>query len=74
MKFLAELKNGDKAVVSGLTGGTGMQRNLADIGISPGCRLEVISSGGCGRLLLSTSRGRIAVGHKMAGKVIVSVK
>ncbi|MCP3966871.1 MAG: ferrous iron transport protein A [Lentisphaerae bacterium] len=74
MKTLADLKNGDKAVVIGLTDGSGMQRNLADLGISQGCRMEVISSGGCGRVLLSTSRGRIALGHKMAEKVLVTIK
>jgi Fe2+ transport system protein FeoA len=74
LKNLAELKSGDKAVVLGLSGGCNMQRKLAEMGLTPGCRFEIISSSSTGRVLITTPRGRLAIGHGMAEKIVTSHK
>ncbi len=69
---LDKLVEGQKAIVKALAGGREFQRVVVNLGVTPGCRLEVISkSPGCGRVLVLTERGRIALGHGMAEKILV---
>ena len=72
---LSDLKSGDHAVVTGLEGcGSEYQCRLVSIGIRPGCQVEVISHSDCGRVVVNSSNGRIALGCGMAHKVIIERK
>ncbi|MBN2640553.1 MAG: ferrous iron transport protein A [Victivallales bacterium] len=71
-KTLDTLLEGQKAIVKALAGGREFQHSVVNLGLTPGCRLEVISkSPGGGRILILTDRGRIALGHGMAEKILV---
>lgn len=71
-KKLSSLSEKDTAVVLGLCGGQEFQRTMSELGLLPGCRFEVVSkSPGHGKVLINTSRGRLALGHGMAEKIIV---
>lgn len=69
---LIDLAEGEKATVIALDGGGCCAKRLVSIGVRPGCRLEIISKGHGGKMILHTSLGRIALGHGMAEKVIVN--
>ena len=70
---LSELKSGDRAIVKGFERcGSECQYNLSAIGLRAGCEIEIVNKGHGGRVLINSSNGRVALGHGMAEKVIVS--
>ena len=54
-----------------LKGGRGMQRRLAELGLTPGVNLRVLQDCG-GPLLVAIRSSRIAIGRGMAKKITVS--
>jgi Fe2+ transport system protein FeoA len=70
---LSDLNSGDHATVLRFEGcGSECRYNLASIGLREGCKVEVISKTNGGRMLVNSSNGRVALGHGMAGKVMVT--
>jgi Fe2+ transport system protein FeoA len=54
-----------------LEGGRGLQRRLAELGLTPGVNLRVLQDCG-GPLLIAIRSSRIALGRGMANKITVS--
>jgi len=69
--ILDRAEKGEYVVVS-LGSGRGFLRRLADLGIYPGARFSVVSSGrGGGPIILSIKGSRIGIGRGMATRIIV---
>ncbi len=63
--------SGKKLVVTGITGGCGMSQRLADMGLTVGSRISVVS-GNCGGPLVVDVRGsRLGLGCSIAHKIMV---
>ena len=69
--FLDRLNPGVQAVVSELRGGRGFASRLAGMGISVGCRIEVLQNPAHGSLLVRVRGTRIALGRGVAAKILV---
>jgi Fe2+ transport system protein FeoA len=71
-QLLCDLTEGKAGRVLALKGGQNFQNEMMEIGLCPGCIFEVAGTGGGGRMLLLTNHGRIAIGHGMAEKIVIS--
>ena len=54
-----------------LRGGGEFQGRVTSMGLFVGCEVEVLIDGSEGRMILATGDTRMALGHGMAGKVMV---
>ena len=68
---LAQLPTGAHAVVQRLCGGRGLAGRLASMGLTVGCRLEVLQHRRRGPVLVRVRETRIALGHGEAAKILV---
>jgi ferrous iron transport protein A len=57
--------------VVGLRGGGGLDRKLADMGLTPGAEVRLISCQGAGPVLIDLKGSRLALGRGMAMKIMV---
>lgn len=64
---------GRTAVVLGLRGGRGVSERLAEFGLVPSARVEVLRNSGQGPLLVAVQGTRLAMGRGEAAKVRVAV-
>lgn len=72
---LAEMPAGKTGVVAQLTGRAGFARHLASLGIRPGKKLTKINSVFMrGPVIVEVDRARVAVGHGMARKIMVTLE
>ena len=72
IKTLDQVEPGRKVRVVQLAGGHRFIDRLAGMGIGVGCELEVWQqSYGRGGLLVTRGQSRLAIGRKMAGKIVV---
>ncbi len=71
--ILTKARSGDNVVISAIRAGRGLKRRLADIGITPGTEIKIINSEGRGRLVLDIDGSRLAIGHGIASKMVVSI-
>ncbi len=62
---------GDTVEVAAVRTGWEPQRRLADMGLTPGVQVRVISSSGPGPVVLDIRGSRLALGHGDAHKVMV---
>ena len=69
--MLSRMTSGENVKVISLGAGWGLQRRLADLGITPGVEIKVISSGRPGQVVLDVRGSRLALGHGVAGKIMV---
>jgi ferrous iron transport protein A len=72
MMPLSMASPGDTVKVTGVKAGWGLQRRLADLGLTPGVTVRVISSGRPGPVVLDVRGSRLALGHGVAHKIMVS--
>ena len=63
--------SGEKAKLVSIRAGWGLQRRLADMGLTPGVEIKVISSGRPGQVVIDVRGSRLALGHGVSGKIIV---
>ncbi len=64
--------HGHAAPVHGLSGrNREMLRRLMDLGLTRGCVFEVVQGGGHGPVLIEVRGTRIALGHRLARKLLV---
>jgi ferrous iron transport protein A len=63
---------GEDVAITAVRAGWGLKRRLADMGLVPGARLKIVSSGHPGRVVLELHGSRLALGHGMACKIVVS--
>ena len=62
---------GETVKLNSVRAGWGLQRRLADLGLTPGVRVRVISSGRPGPVVIDVRGSRLALGHGVAHKIMV---
>lgn len=62
---------GKPVTVIGFRGGPGMQRRLADMGLTPGTELKLISSDWHGPVIIDVRGARLALGRGVARHIMV---
>ncbi len=66
------LGSGASAEVMGVRGGHGMARRMADMGLTPGARIEIASDGASnGPVIVKIMDMRIAIGRGMSRRIMV---
>lgn len=68
---LAMARPGEVVTVIGVRAGRGLQRRLADMGLTPGVQIRVINSQMPGPILIDLRGTRLALGRGIAQKIIV---
>ena len=68
---LAMVTPGKLMTVTGFRGGFGLQRRLADMGLTPGVQLKVINNERHGPVLIELRGSRLALGRGVAHHVLV---
>ncbi len=69
---LGMLRDGDVATVLDVRGGRGLKRRMADMGMGPGARIEVVSdSASSGPVIVKVLDTRIAIGRGMSRHIMV---
>ncbi len=68
---LSMVQSGELVQVVAVRAGWGLQRRLADMGLTPGVRVKVINSQGRGPVILDLRGSRLALGHGVAHKIMV---
>ena len=69
---LAMASPGEVVRVAGIRAGWGLTRRLADMGLLPGTEVRVISSQRPGPVLVEVKGSRLALGHGMAQRIMVT--
>ncbi len=64
-------ESGKKLVVTDIAGGCGMSRRLADMGLTVGSQVSVISGNPCGPLVVDVRGSRLGLGCGIAHKIMV---
>ena len=64
---------GEEVFIERLVGGKQFQQRLADMGLTPGTEVEVIKASGPGPIIVAFRGSRLALGHGISQKVLVSV-
>lgn len=73
-KLLVELRAGESGIIVGVTGGFGLQRRLATLGIRINKKVRMITAQPFrGPIVVEVDRTRVAIGLGMAWKVLVEV-
>jgi ferrous iron transport protein A len=68
---LAMVRPGELVIVIGVRAGWGLQRKLADMGLTPGIQIRVINSQMPGPVLIDLRGSRVALGRGVAQKILV---
>ena len=68
---LAMARPGKLVTVVGVRAGRGLQRKLADMGLTPGVQIKVINSDMSGPVLIDLRGTRVAMGRGIALKIAV---
>lgn len=63
---------GERVRVLALGGRRGTDRKLADLGLTPGCEVTVVSRGGAGAMVIARGELRLALGTGLAHRVLVT--
>jgi len=62
---------GEIVTVTGVRAGWGLQRRLADMGLTPGVQIRVINSQMPGPVLIDLRGSRVGLGRGVAQKILV---
>lgn len=68
---LAMAAPGELVTVTGVRAGRGLQRRLADMGLTPGVQIRVINSQMPGPVLIDLRGSKVALGRGIAHKIAV---
>lgn len=68
---LSRMTSGETVIINSVKAGWGLQRRLADMGLTPGVEAKVISAGRPGQVVLEVRGSRLALGHGVANKITV---
>jgi Fur family ferric uptake transcriptional regulator len=71
---LAFVLSGERVVIDRLLGGREVQHRLAEMGLTPGTEIEVVKAGGPGPNIVACRGSRLALGHGLSLKVLVSAR
>ncbi len=69
---LAMITSGKKVRIVSIIGGRGVRGHLANIGLDVGSEIEVLKAGAPGPFLIAIKETRLAIGHGVAHKIMVS--
>ena len=70
--YLSRVNAGQTVFIVSLGAGWGLQRRLADMGLTPGVEIKVINSGRPGQAVIEIRGSRMALGHGVTRKILVS--
>lgn len=65
---------GELVQVVAVRAGWGLRKRLADLGLTPGVLVRVVTSQGPGPVVLDLRGSRLALGHGMAHRILVKAK
>ncbi len=68
---LTRMEPGETVSIKDVRAGWGLQRRLADLGLTPGVEVKVISGGRPGPVVIEVRGSRLALGHGVASKIMV---
>ena len=68
---LAMVRPGDVVTLVSIRAGWGLQRRLADMGLTPGVQIRVINSQMPGPVLIDLRGSRLVLGHGIAQKIMI---
>ena len=71
MMPLSMVSAGEVVQVVSINAGWGLQRRLADMGLTPGVKVKMVNKQGRGPVLLELRGSRLALGHGIAHKIMV---
>ena len=71
MMPLCSAKPNTEMTIIEISGGYGIRRKLADLGLVPGTKVKVISRNMLGPVILAVRNYRLAIGRGMASKIMV---
>jgi Fur family ferric uptake transcriptional regulator len=69
---LAFVLPGEKVLINRLIGGSQVQQRLAEMGLTPGTEIALIKAQGPGPIIVAFRGSRIALGHGLSQKILVS--
>jgi len=70
---LSSVAAGKHVKVVSINAGWGLQRRLADMGLTPGLKVRVIGSQRPGSVVLGVRGSRLALGRGISHKIIVNI-
>jgi ferrous iron transport protein A len=70
---LATLRDGQRARLVAVEGGTRLRTRLLAMGLRPGAEVRVVRNGGRGPFVLALDHMRIVLGRGMAGQIRVAL-
>jgi Fe2+ transport system protein FeoA len=68
---LAMASSGKLLTVTGINAGWGLQRRLADMGLTPGVQIQVMNGKCAGPVLIDLRGSRVGLGRGVAQKILV---
>ena len=68
---LTMVSPGQEVAFKAMHGGRGVRSKLADLGLTPGVKLKVVSNGLPGPLIINVRDTKLALGYGMANKIMV---
>jgi ferrous iron transport protein A len=68
---LAMVAAGELVAVTAISAGRGLQKRLADMGLTPGVQIRVMNSQMPGPVLIDLRGSRVALGRGIAHKIMV---
>lgn len=68
---LTALQPGQRARVTAISGGHGIRRRLASMGLTTGCEVVALISRGQGPVVVAVRQTRLALGRGIASRIFV---
>ena len=72
MMPLSMVSPGETVKIATIRAGWGLQRRLADMGLTPGVKVKVIQHHGRGHLVINFRDSKLALGHGVSNKIMVT--
>ena len=67
------VRPGEAVTLVDVKAGRGLQRRLADMGLTPGTQIRVINSQMPGPVIIDIRGSRLVLGHGVAQKILVEI-
>jgi Fe2+ transport system protein FeoA len=71
MNRLTGVKAGKRVVLVSIDGGRSAEMRLAEMGFLPGVEIQMVNNSGIGPLTVIIKGTKLALGHGLAGKILV---
>ncbi len=70
---LSNVSSGKKVQIINIVAGWGLQRRLADMGLTPGLRVTIVGNHKPGAVVLDVRGSRLALGRGISNKIMVQL-